>query len=284
MSQNSISNSPDSCGCNDYSKLTANNGIANLSIANTSLTGTGSGVVTVLTAASDGTIIRSIIIKATEPVTTGMVRLFVSNGSSIISLYKEIPIPTTPILTNTPTPNPVLPMFEVKLAGGLKLQPGFQLLATTQNAQTFNVIAEGMNWTYASPLPPTCCNFRQDTANTGLGTVSVANPLLTGGGSVPSIFQSGSVNGNTIKSVTIKALQSTNEGMIRFFIGPNTSSLSLMKEIYIPETTQSGFEPSFKQVVDLDFNLQDTFVFAVSTQLAQSFAITAETIAWTYPY
>jgi len=285
MCPDSIAIIPGDCNCNDYSKLSANTGINFLSIANSGMTGTGTGVEIILTANSNGTIIKSVTIKAFAPVTTGMVRLFISNNAiTTISLYKEIPIPTSPVLAGTPTPTPVLQTFEVKLEGGLKLQPGYRLLASTQNADLFSVIAEGLDWTYASPLPPTCCNFRQETAVTEVGTVSTANPALDGTGTILTILFGASPNGSIIKNVTIKALQNTNEGMIRFFVGPLPAFYSLMKEIYVPDTTQSSFEPSFKQVVPLDFYLQDSFVFGVSTQLAQSFAITVETVSWTYPY
>jgi hypothetical protein len=109
MSKNSV------CGCNDYSLLTANTGIAQVDTANAFVNGNGT-IATVLTAAAKGTIVRSVIIKAIQPVTMGMVRLFVQ-GSGETSLYKEIPVTVTPALNATPTPAPILPMFEVDLDG-----------------------------------------------------------------------------------------------------------------------------------------------------------------------
>jgi len=63
-------------GSNDYSLLTANTGIVTISVANPNLNGTGT-LVTLITGAENGTIVKSVIVKAAMPVTTGMVRLFV---------------------------------------------------------------------------------------------------------------------------------------------------------------------------------------------------------------
>ena len=278
MSQNS-----DSCSCNDYSLISADIGIAKISSANPSLT--GSGATTVFASSSnDGTIIKSVIIKAIGPVTTGMVRLYLTNATGAIGLYKEIPIPTTPVLSNTPTPAPMLQMFELCLEGELKL--GFQcaLSASTQNGESFNIIAEGLDWKYPASLPATCCNFKQDVANTGVGIISTANFNLDGTGTIVNIFTAvNSGNGSVIKTITIKALQSTNEEIVRIFVGPDSTHYSLMKEIYIPVTTQSGFEPSFKVVLEEDFHIPKGFLVGASTQNAQTFAITVEGIGWSYP-
>ena len=42
-----------------------------------------------------------------EMVTNGVVRLFVGKAGSYY-LYKEVPVPTTPILSATPTPAPIM--------------------------------------------------------------------------------------------------------------------------------------------------------------------------------
>jgi hypothetical protein len=148
------------CDCNkDYSFLAANTGIAAISSANSSLTGASSTAV-ITAGGANGTLIKSLTIKATGPVTTGMVRLFVGNNSgSSISLYKEIPVPTTPALSATPTPLPMLLTYECNLGGGLKLEDGYKLSASTQNGEPFNLVAEGLDITYPSPIPDTCCSF-----------------------------------------------------------------------------------------------------------------------------
>ncbi|MBL7718855.1 MAG: hypothetical protein JNL72_08470 [Flavipsychrobacter sp.] len=276
------------CGCNDYSLLAAKTGIANLSIANPNLDGTGA-LVTVLTAGpTDGTRIKSIIIKAAQPTKTGMVRLFIRNAAgSRTTLYREIPLSENPMLTATPTPTPILPMIEVDLMDGLELEPNASLLASTQNAEKINVIAEAVSWDYPSTLPDTCCNFKQSRAMIGNGTASVANTNLDGSGTIVTLFTApaaATANGALIKSITLSALQSTHEGMVRLFISPPGSpTFSLWMEINVPETTQSGFQPSYKQVFKEDFCLEAEYVIGASTHLAESFAITVEGNSWTYP-
>lgn len=276
------------CNCtgnnhNDYSKQTANTGIAQVSTANSSVT--GNGAMTVLTSPAlgfNGTLVRSVTIKAIQPVTMGMIRLFVEGGGET-TLYKEVPVSVTPSLNATPTPTPVLPTFEVNLDGGLKLESGYLLKATTLTGQTFNIVAEGLNWVYPDPIPDTCCNFKQEEALNGLKTISTADPGLDGTG-VPTIYTApAAVNGVRIKSVTIKALQGTNEGMVRLYVGATSGTFRLIKEIYIPQTNPGAFDPFFKQVVELDFNLQSTYLLGASTQNAESFALTVEAVQWTYP-
>lgn len=279
-----MQNTSDSCSCNDYSLLTANTQIATITTANTKLDGSGT-LATVLTAGANGTIVKSVTIKATMPVTQGMIRLFIGNSTaSVISLYKEIPVPTQPVLTNTPTPAPYLPTFEMVLSGGVKLLAGYKIYATSQNAESFNIIAEGLNWAYPATLPSSCCNYKQEIANTGLGTISAANTNLDGSGTIVAVFTAASnpSNGAMVKSITIKALQSTNPGMVRLYYG-HGGNYKLMKEVQIPQTNQSGFDPSFKVVLDDCIYLKAGDTLGASTQLAQEFAITVEGTDWSYP-
>jgi len=172
------------------------------------------------------------------------------------------------------------------LAGGLKLKSGYKLYASTQNAESFNIIAEGLDFHYPSTLPASCFSYRQYHTVTGFNTASVANPNLDGSGSgIVSIYQAGNgagLMGSHITSVTIKALQSTNDnGMIRLFIYDG-SDYHLFREVCIPQTTQSAFEPSFKVVLPMDLNIEAGYQLFATTQLAQSFAITVEGADWSY--
>lgn len=274
--------------CNDYSLLTANTGIARINAANPSLIGTGN-MTTVFTAGMLGAIVKSIIIKATHPVTTGMVRLFIQKQNPTTTvLFKEVPVQVTPVLLSTPTPNPVLPMFEITLLGSIEIQTGYSLVATTQIDNSFVIIVEGLNWEYPVQLPADCCNFKQVSAVTGVGVVSTANPNLDGSGSIVPIFAASSVGnskGTLIKNITIKALQSTSiNGMIRVFLSADGgATFSLMREVPVPQTTQSGFDPSFKQVIEMNFNLQAGHIIGVSTQNSESFGVTVEAESWSYP-
>ena len=281
------------CGCKDYSLLTANTGIQTITSANNTMD--GSGATTVITAGSaNGTIIKSIRIKAagrTGQVTKGMVRLFVSDGTTNTSLYKEVPIPVTPSTPNTPTPVEVLKTFELKLDGDLKLTKGYSLLASTQNSETFNIITEGLDWAYPALVQTsgynlaTCCNFIQETANNGIGTATVANTNLDGSGTIVPIYTaSTSVNGSFVKKITVKALQNTNPGMIRLFISPSGSKrFTLFQEVMVNETVQSGFDPSLKFVLEQNFNIPAGYVIGASTEIGQAFAFTTEGWDWTYP-
>ena len=48
------------------------------------------------------------------------------------------------------------------MAGGLNLQAGYMLYATTQNAEIFNVIANRLDQgAYQTNLPPGCRSFKQ---------------------------------------------------------------------------------------------------------------------------
>ena len=290
------------CGCNDYSYQTANTGIKTATVANPNLiidVAATTTYVTVYTAASglgaDGSTIKSVIIKSIpdnfpfQGSLQGMVRLFISNGKTA-TLYKEVPIPVVPQTPTLSLPIPQYTTFETILLGDLKLSPGFSLLATTQNAQPFNIIVEGLDWTYPNPdLVGVCCNFEQEAANTGIGTVSVANTAIDGSGTIATIFQAGATlgtgaaNGSSIKTITIKALQSTHEGIVRLFVSPDGSTWTLMQEIWIPQTTQSAFEPSFKQIIAANYNLKAGYYIGASTQNAEGFAITIDAEDWIYP-
>lgn len=225
------------------------------------------------------------MIKAIQPTLQGMVRLFIANAdASIITLYKEVSIPIQPNAPSVPVPTPQYIMYEMKLSGDLKLNSGFSVLATTQLAQSFNIVVEGLDWVYPETLPDVCCNFEQDKANTGIGIVSAANPNLDGTGTIVTILQAGgSANGTLVKNVTIKALQSTHEGAVRIFVSPDGTTWTLLQEIYVPQTIQSAFDPSFKQTIDVNFNLESGYYIGASTQIAESFAVTIEAEDWSYP-
>lgn len=269
------------CTCNDYRLLTANTGVATISVGSSSLLGSGS--VTVLTAGDNGTIVRSLIIKSLQPNLEGMIRIFVDTGSGVINLFREIPIPTYPMISSTPTPAPIWPMIEINLENPLILKAGYSLKASTENSESFNIIVEGLDWAYPQVLPSSCCNYIQELENTGVNRIAVANTKLDGTGAIVNLFTAGG-NGSLIKSITIAALQSTHRGMVRFFVSPNNGvTYFLMMEVIVPQTNQSAFEPSFKVLLNEDFYLQAGYIIAASTEKSESFAITIEGNDWSYP-
>lgn len=120
---------------------TPNLGIAAISTANTNRDGTGT-IGTVLTAGASGSRIDAVMLKATGTTTAGMIRLFVHNGTTAY-LLNEIPV-----LANTPSST--APAWEVQMNASTMSQlfpvilpTGFSLRASTNNAETFNVLAVG---------------------------------------------------------------------------------------------------------------------------------------------
>lgn len=111
-----------------------------ISTANTNRDGTGT-IGTVLTAGANGSRIDSIDVQATATVTAGMIRLFIHNGTSAF-LFAEVPVSaatpsgTAPAYSAQFTPNTtaVLPIV---------IPTGYSLRASTNNAESFNIIAFG---------------------------------------------------------------------------------------------------------------------------------------------
>jgi hypothetical protein len=130
----------------ESANYTANTAMATITTANTNLDGTGTintNMWEVVTAASSGTMIQSVIIKAQVSTTPGMVRLFLYDGTNT-RLLTEIQVPSV-------TKSATAPSFEYELDFGgndFALKSGYKLRATTENSETFNVIAECLDWTY----------------------------------------------------------------------------------------------------------------------------------------
>lgn len=128
---------------NIRAKYTANYGVGNVTTANANLDGTGS-LATVLTAASNGTYIKRVIIKGQVSSTTGMVRLFITynNGEiSVTKLFREIEIPA---VTKSSKRN----SFSLEIPISFYLKAADILKASTENGESFNVIGEGLDITY----------------------------------------------------------------------------------------------------------------------------------------
>jgi hypothetical protein len=266
--------------CNSYAKLTANTGVANITTASSDLDGTGASIV--ITAGGLGSKLISVIVKATAQTSANIVRLFTGNAGTKV-LIDEISIPAYPTLFAVPSPAPVLPMYVFYKIYNLDLSSGISLFASSQNGGSFNVIAEALDITYPDPLPDVCCNFQQETPVSGMGIISIANPLLNGNGPMTDVFTStNNYSGATIKSITISALQSTAAGMVRLFLDTGGGKF-LMNEIYIPETTQSSSQSGFKITLNQNYNLKTGYSISAATQNGQSFAISVSGVKWLYP-
>jgi hypothetical protein len=116
-------------------------GINSVSTANTARNGTGT-LATIFTAGSNGSRIERVVVVAQATTTAGMIRLFIHDGTTAW-LYEEIPVAAA-------TPSGTVPAFSASIQAftnpdlmPLTLPTGYSLRATTNNAETFNVIAVG---------------------------------------------------------------------------------------------------------------------------------------------
>jgi hypothetical protein len=111
---------------------TVQNASAQVTTANTNRNGTGT-IVSVMTGATNGTRIDDIYIVATGTTTAGVVRLYISDGTNI-RLWQEIIVPAV-------TPSTTVPVFSYTLLNqALILENGWSLQASTNNAETFNIL------------------------------------------------------------------------------------------------------------------------------------------------
>lgn len=259
-------------------QFTVNTGMATISTANSNLDGTGT-LGTVLTGASNGTLIKSITIKAQTSTTEGMVRLFVYDGANNRIMY-EVPVPAV-------TKSATAQSFVKTLYLNYRLEAGFILKASTQNAETFNVLAEGLDWSYYTPsVRPESTNY---TATTGMVSISTANSNLDGTGTIGTVLTAG-VSGSgwkgcLIESVTVKATVNTTAGMVRLFIQDTGSTTKLLAEILVPAVTKSANASSFYRKIMFPggLRIQAGYKLMASTENAENFSVTAIGVDWKYP-
>jgi hypothetical protein len=255
-------------------QYTANTGMAVVSTANSNLDGTTGTYVDVITGASGGTLIKTITIKAQGNTTDGMVRLFVYNGTST-KILTEVSVPA---ITKSATD----PTFEAVLHLDYMLKSGGKIKASTQNGESFNIFAEGLDWTYyTTSIRPESTKY---AANTGFVTVSTANSNLDGTGTLGTVLTA-AYSGTLLQSITLKAQVSTTPGMIRLFLydGANTR---LFTEVPVPAITKSATANSFSHRIDFggrDYALKTGWLLKASTEKGEAFNVIAEGLDWTYP-
>lgn len=108
---------------------------ASISIANVNLDGTGT-TVSLFTAGTNGSRLERITICATGITTAGMIRFYLFDGTNT-DLWKEIAISAV-------TPSSTVLAFTTQLASlAYILSSGKSIKVTTNNAESFRVIAEG---------------------------------------------------------------------------------------------------------------------------------------------
>lgn len=226
-------------------KYIANTGFVTISTANSNLDGTGTTTL-LLTAGNDGTLIKSLIIKAQTSTSQGMIRFFIKNASnSNFNLLLEIPVPIVTKSSRDCSFNQVVPINYTMLSGD-------KLYVSTQIADTFNIIAEGLNWINPTNSTPSE-NYNEYFEISGAEVVNTANSNLDGSGTTVKILEAGSgasYNGCEIVGIIIKAQGSTTPGMIRLFIGnADGSSKTLFAEVVVPYSTQNSINSSFSHQV-----------------------------------
>ncbi len=261
----------------EETKFKARTGLVTISTANSNLDGTGT-MGTLLTAGSNGTYIKSIIIKAQEAVSKGMIRLFIDDGNDP-KLFMEVPVERYAQAGSTKT-------FERHIILNMKLQSGYILKVSTENSNIFNVIAESNDWSYNTTAVNS--DMTEKTSSVGASGVSTANSNLDGTGTLATIISAGapaSYSGLSISNITIKATSGTSTGMIRFFIEDGASNKYLFTEVLVPDTDRSsGLDESYERIITLmdDLDLQAGYSLMASTQIGDNFEISADGFDWTY--
>lgn len=114
---------------------TPNGGMGQVTGANTARDGSGSNLVTFLTAGADGTRVSKIRVVAAGTTTAGVVRIFVKDGTNT-RLFLEI-------LVTAITPSTTIEVFSAEryFDEPLVLPTGWTMIAGTHNAETFNIFA-----------------------------------------------------------------------------------------------------------------------------------------------
>lgn len=249
----------------EETQYTANTGIVIISAANSTINGAGT-IYTVLTPASEGTLVKAVHIKAVGNTTEGMIRLYVKHSSSK-RLFKEVKIPAV-------TSSSIDPTFETTVDLGLSLTSGVLLYASTEKGETFNIIAEGMNWAYYATSVRT--DTTQYTAVNGIATLTTAATKV-------ALITAGS-NGCSIESITVKATGSPSDGIIDIFIYDGTTYF-LFKQIKVTAITKSGIAHTYEYnlVFENDFELKAGYSLYAATQQTQNFSVIAEGMNWAYP-
>jgi hypothetical protein len=111
-------------------------GMGQVSAANTNRDGTTGTYVTLVTAAPSGTRVAEIVTQATVTTTAGMVRLFLTDGSTI-RMFDEIAISAATVSASVKG-NRVSTLYT-----NLVIPSGWSIKASTHNAEAINVFVLG---------------------------------------------------------------------------------------------------------------------------------------------
>ncbi len=262
----------------------ANTGLAKVSTANSNLDGTTGAYETVITGAANGTIVKTLIIKAQTDTVQGMVRIFVKKAgmASTTVLLSEFNIP--PIIKSGRDISyyNVIPL-------NYTLQSGEVMTASTEKSDTFNIIAEGLDYSYAASAAYLASSLEY-ISNSGGGRITTANTNLNGTGSTVQIIIASSSAGDCgclISSIVIKAQQTTSPGMVRLYIADTSGGANppvLFCEVAIPSVVQSATTQTFScQVIGQGgLNIAPGYSIYASTEVSNNFSIGIEGADWKY--
>ena len=107
-----------------------------LATADTARTGTPTNVVTIFTAGAAGSRLDEIDITATGTTTSGVVRLWIYNGTTYYLIQEILVTAITPSVTQAT-------FSSTSTYNNFMLPSGYSLRATTNNSETFTVAAFG---------------------------------------------------------------------------------------------------------------------------------------------
>lgn len=255
----------------------ARTGVVTISTANPNLDGTGS-LGTIITGAGSGTLVKTLIIKAQTDTSQGMIRLFAKKASGsaavLLSEYDVLPIIKSERDLS----------FSNVIALNYKLESGEELKVSTEQGDTFNVFAEAFDLNYSSSTEFIGSSMEQ-LSNAGAIAISTANPNLNGTGTLVKLLTANvDWQGCCVTSIIIAAQQTTDPGVVRFFIEDDSSNIFLLSEVLIPSSVQGNSIKSFSyQVIGHGgLCLAPGYTIKVSTEKANSFGITGVGSDWKY--
>lgn len=118
------------------------------------------------------------------------------------------------------------------------------------------------------------------TITTGIAIATAANSNLDGTGTLYDVI-TGAKNGTLVKRIIIKAQGSTSQGVVRLYYKVGATNF-LINEFVVPALTQDATHQTYIAVINEPFYLEATDLLRVSTQVANTFIVTAEGMEFEY--
>jgi hypothetical protein len=134
-------------------------------------------------------------------------------------------------------------------------------------------------------LHPTETNINEKvkyTANTGMALLQTGNSNLDGSGDIYTVLI-GASNGTLIKTITIQARGNTTRGMIRFFIGDNSTFTRIIDEVEVLARQQTATQDCWSITYETDWYLKAGYYLIATTENTENFCVIAEGLDMSYP-